>query len=98
MGKEAQDYEVRNLPAQFGIAFMLTKLSVQGPTVSYHCNVNAENPQDVETLCDCTGHQRYGYCKHPRVITRLLERGELRTVHTEPPAAPAPDRYANCPF
>ena len=99
-GKEATDFEIRNLGSQFGVAYTLTKLvpDEDAEPVVYQLCIEAENPQDIRTHCSCPGHERYGYCRHTRVIVRLLERGELRTHHQPEPTPATPDRYADCPF
>jgi hypothetical protein len=97
VGKEAQDYEIRRLATDWGVGFSMTKLSVAGPTATYHCCLNAENAQDVEGLCDCLGREHTGSCKHLRVLQRLLERGDLR-ASDEPDPAPAAADDEEAPF
>src|SRR4051812_41663009 len=79
-GKTAQDYEILPLASDFGIAYTVGKLSQGGPVTTYHVCLDAENGSEGRHICDCAGHERYGYCKHVRALLRLHERGELRVA------------------
>jgi hypothetical protein len=97
-GRQAQDYEIRSIPSDWGLAYSLTKLSVEGPTVTYHVCLDAERGTDGQHVCDCPGHEAHGRCKHVRCLLRLLERGELRTQHQPDPAPAAGHDDEEAPF
>jgi hypothetical protein len=97
MGRECTDYEIRELASDWGLAFSLTKLTVQGPTTTYHLCLDAEDGQGGNHLCDCHGAQAGYRCKHVRTLLRLLERGEL-SCDRPPPPPPAPLDDDEAPF
>jgi hypothetical protein len=98
MGRSCTDYEIRELASDWGLAFSLTKLTVQGPTTTYHVCLDAENGTDGRHVCDCMGHEAHGTnCKHIRTLLRLLERGEL-TCDRQPLPPPAPLDDDEAPF
>lgn len=87
---ETDEYAVCPMPSDFGRAFKVRELGVcdclpeaSDDGVTHH----ADCGKDVETYyvcldgqqssCDCTGHLRYGKCKHLSAIQALISKGKL---------------------
>src|SRR4051812_15361202 len=66
MGREAFSYFLRPVASDFGTAYRLDRFDT-GDT--YHVNVGDTAAAD---LCDCTGFERWGHCKHAASCRELL--------------------------
>ena len=70
VGKNAGDYMMEHIPADFGTAFRLTK--ILGEHDAYHVNLNGRL-----SLCDCMGHEAHGHCKHVDGLNALRNAGRI---------------------
>jgi hypothetical protein len=77
VGKACQDYELSTLSSDWGLAYAVSKLTIGGPTVTYHCCLDIENGPQGHHLCDCKGFLQWGRCKHIAALTKLHQMGEL---------------------
>jgi hypothetical protein len=69
VGLRAEDYLVRPLASDFGLAFLVQK--VFDPNYStYHVCLNGR-----QSTCDCLGYARYGFCKHVLALEALVRAG-----------------------
>jgi hypothetical protein len=69
------DYFVLPLPADYGVAFELTKLVPgQGAGTRYHVNLGGEGEP---ASCECKGFLKHGHCRHVEGLTALRLAGRL---------------------
>jgi hypothetical protein len=95
-GKEKTGYYVRQIDADFGLAFSFTKFETdqeEGTPSEYAVNVD-ERGNDHS--CECLGHVRWGHrhpCRHVAAIQTLLRTNRIqvnRPAAAKPAAEPAP--------
>jgi hypothetical protein len=72
VGKEAADYFLTALPADFGRGFAVEKIGLHATEGKYAVNIDGD-----KRTCDCKGHARHGHCKHSDGIAALISRGQL---------------------
>lgn len=72
-GRKQIVYAVSPVPSDWGRAYRLNKVEWDGEATrvvaTYHTLI------DAVCWCDCTGHERYGKCKHVEALHHLT-RGE----------------------
>ena len=71
VGKDAQDYILTAIPADFGRGFLVEKVSFDAPA-AYHVNVAAD-----KRTCECEGYNRWQKCKHSDGLAALIAAGRL---------------------
>jgi hypothetical protein len=71
VGKEAADYLLSRIPADFGTAFRLEKVGEEDAT-PYHVNLNGR-----QTTCECKGFARWNRCKHADGLAALSAAGKV---------------------
>jgi hypothetical protein len=71
VGKEAADYFLARIPADFGTAFRLEKVGEEDAT-PYHVNLNGR-----QSTCECKGFTRWNRCKHVDGLAALNAAGRL---------------------
>jgi hypothetical protein len=71
VGKDAADYFVSTVAADFGTGFRLEKI---GGGETYHVNL-ATDPQ--QHSCECKGFGRWAHCKHFDGLAALQRAGRL---------------------
>jgi hypothetical protein len=71
VGQAQTGYYLFPLPADFGTAFRLDKIGVEGEA-TYHVNLNGEH-----TTCECKGFLKWGRCKHCSALLALQAAGRL---------------------
>ena len=69
VGKQAADYFLTELPADFGRGFRVEKV---GGEEAYHVSLDG----DART-CECKGFTRWGQCKHADGLAALQAAGRL---------------------
>jgi hypothetical protein len=72
VGKQAADYFVTELPADFGRGFRVEKIGLDCTEAAYHVNVNG-----AERTCECQGYLRHQHCKHVDGLAALIAAGRL---------------------
>jgi len=72
VGKEAADYYLTCLPADFGIGFKVVKIGLDVTEGEYHVNIDGD-----KRSCECKGFLRHGHCKHADGIAALIAAGQL---------------------
>jgi hypothetical protein len=73
VGKEAAEYMLIELAADYGRGFKVEKMGTEGTESGYHVNVT----EDGKKTCDCLGHMQYGRCKHSDGLAALIAAGRL---------------------
>jgi hypothetical protein len=80
IGKEVFLYSIRRLPADFGLAFGLTKVVMRAvadgmwePATAERYNVLLAD--DGRDQCECLGHSKLGRCKHTSALWKLRQLG-----------------------
>jgi hypothetical protein len=68
VGKQTDDYDLREIATDYGRGFELTK---SDGTV-YHVCLDTPTSQ-----CDCKGHSHHGHCKHVDSLTALVAASKL---------------------
>jgi hypothetical protein len=95
-GKEKRGYYVRQIDADFGLAFSFTKFETdqeEGTPSEYAVNVDERGNDHT---CECLGHIRYGHkkpCRHVAAVLTLLRTNRIqvtRLAAAEPVAELAP--------
>jgi hypothetical protein len=87
-------YYLEAIPADFGVAFRLTKLEHQveaGMPDHYHVHLDPRGRHS----CECLGHLRHGHktvCRHVAACVALVANGKLPGK----PATPAPEVAKSC--
>ncbi len=71
VGKDAQDYILTAVPADFGRGFLLEKVSFDAPA-AYHVNIDSH-----KRTCECHGYNRWQHCKHSDGLAALIAAGRL---------------------
>ena len=71
VGKDAADYFLSTVPADFGTGFKLEKI---GGGETYHVNLAAD---PKEHSCECKGFSRWNHCKHVDGLAALRVAGQL---------------------
>ena len=71
VGKDAADYFLSAVPADFGTGFKLEKI---GGGETYHVNLAADPKQHS---CECKGFGRWAHCKHVDGLAALQRAGRL---------------------
>jgi hypothetical protein len=71
VGKDAADYFLSTVAADFGTGFRLEKI---GGGETYHVNLAAD-PKNHS--CECKGFGRWGHCKHVDGLAALQRAGRL---------------------
>jgi hypothetical protein len=69
VGKEAADYFLTEVPADFGRGFPVEKV---GGEEVYHVNLDGNGK-----ACECKGFTRWGRCKHADGLAALVQHGTL---------------------
>jgi hypothetical protein len=69
VGKEASDYFLTGLPADFGRGFRVEKI---GTDDRYAVNLDGDRPS-----CECKGFCRWQRCKHADGLAALVAAGRL---------------------
>ena len=72
VGKEATDYLLTAIPADYGRGFLLEKAGIDGEPAAYHVNLDGD-----KRTCDCKGCTRWGCCKHADGLAALVAAGRL---------------------
>jgi hypothetical protein len=89
-GKEKRGYYVKQIDADFGLAFSFTKFDTdqaEGEPAEYAVNVDERGNDHT---CECLGHIRYGHkkpCRHVAAILTLLRTNRIQVTR---PAKPIP--------
>jgi hypothetical protein len=73
VGKEATEYTVSPIPADFGQGFEVRKPLDKGGEV-YCVNLGADA---AHSSCECKGFLRWAHCKHVAGLIALREQGRL---------------------
>jgi len=71
VGKEAADYLLTEVPADFGRGFLLEKVCFDAPA-AYHVNIDADR-----RTCECLGYLKHSHCKHSDGLAALVAAGRL---------------------
>jgi hypothetical protein len=71
VGGNTTDYHTRRVPSDFGQAFELRRDTPEDPAV-YHVLFMEDGYQ-----CECLGFLRWGRCKHPDAVVKLVQLGKL---------------------
>ena len=91
-GRDLSTYTLAEIPAPCGRGFTLLAHEPKKPRDFYdgksYSVLVSENP--TESTCDCTDHQRYGYCKHVASLTQLCEDGTIPHPLAGAPVQPHP--------
>src|SRR5262249_40891932 len=69
VGKEAADYFVAPIPADFGRRFVGEEIGQEG---RYAVNLDGG-----KRTCECRGHLAHGHCKHADGLAALVAAGRL---------------------
>ncbi len=72
VGKQAADYFLTELPADFGRGFKVEKIGLECDESAYHVNFNG-----AERTCECQGYLRHQHCKHSDGLAALIAAGRL---------------------
>ncbi len=72
VGKQAADYFLTELPADFGRGFKVEKIGLECQDSAYHVNVNG-----AERTCECQGFLRYRYCRRSDGLAALIAAGRM---------------------
>jgi hypothetical protein len=72
IGKDAHDYFLTELPADFGRGFRLEKIGTDGEPIAYAVNIDGD-----KRTCECKGFGRWQRCKHVDGLAALLAAGLL---------------------
>jgi hypothetical protein len=90
-GKEKTGYYVRQIDADFGLAFSFTKFETdqeEGTPSEYAVNVDERGNDHT---CECLGHIRWGH-RHPCRHTRTHPLGSSPSVPVTLPPGPCRER------
>ena len=71
VGKEAADYLLTLIPADFGRGFLVEKVCFDAPA-AYHVNLDGD-----KWTCECPGFVQHGRCKHSDGLAALIAAGRL---------------------
>ena len=71
VGKEAADYFLTPVPADFGRGFLVEKIGLHADG-KYAVNIDSE-----KLSCECKGFGRHGHCKHSDGLAALVAAGQL---------------------
>jgi hypothetical protein len=71
VGKEAADYFLTAIPADFGRGFLVEKIGLHAEG-KYAVNIDGD-----KRSCECKGFGRHGHCKHADGIAALIVAGRL---------------------
>jgi hypothetical protein len=72
VGKEQADYNLTEIPADFGRGFLVEKIDFNAPLAAYHVNLDGD-----KRTCECKGFGRWSHCKHADGIAALIAAGKL---------------------
>jgi hypothetical protein len=72
VGKEAADYFLTELPADFGRGFKVEKIGLDCRESAYAVNVDSERRS-----CECKGYLHHGHCRHVDGLAALIARNLL---------------------
>jgi hypothetical protein len=72
VGKEAADYFINFVAADFGRGFKVEKIGLDCRESAYAVNIDGETRS-----CECKGFLRHGHCKHADGIAALIAAGKL---------------------
>src|SRR5438105_1111965 len=80
VGRDVFLYSIRRLPADFGVAFRLTKMVMREIDPGVWEPASAESydvllADDGRDQCECLGHSKVGRCKHVSAIAKLRQLG-----------------------
>lgn len=71
-GKKTDLYRVERAACEFGDAFRMGKVKVEG--VSYTVETTYDvNIDGHKSTCDCMGFSQYGHCRHVDSLQKLLK-------------------------
>ncbi len=70
VGKQADDYLLTEVPADYGRGFTVQKMGAEES--AYSVNIDRAN-----RTCECKGHSRHGHCKHSDGLAALIAAGKV---------------------
>jgi hypothetical protein len=97
-GRKQDSYLVMPIPADFGLGFVVEKITREAEKTLYYVLLEHEG-----SSCDCHGFLRWGHCRHVEVLPVLMAHGHLQSSWPQDYAAwsdqvDAAAPLRECPF